>query len=586
MSSFYSGGILHQDFLPDNLARVLTPWNYLSVSPIPIKQQCSRTQSLSDSTRTLLDTPSPRSLAFSSRDLARTPVLLAADAENSLQSTPFEKHFGVSFSPAWLRPLQEISPVVRASSSQDAIASSPVEAVILPPREPTRRVVPCLDHVMYSSDLEEDDESDLAEEDSFDATDADADGEDDDEGEEETYSDQFEVENTFLHQLHSLDPDLSPYVSPRRDHTTSPLGSPCKILPVTMIQSLPRFVTPDEPGETDTEGLELAQEVSLVQPVASGSYAQLKDPPKTPELSYLASPLSPLTPLTPIIHSTPLGSPDTLPTVVRPTTRSLTQKRRLDDDSSQTLTISSKRPRISLIIPPRTKTTLETAGNPPSSSPVTATALIPVFTTRTFPPTIQISSSFPLFYRRYPISSYFQPPHLNSPFTLLNVRDPGGTYNPPRNAFDLYTPRFVKGKGPGKLGLCPICVEPYERGGENRKNWLAMKFSAFKCYHMQYAHGISAATGHPFAPPSAFQVVARPNAAKKERSHILQGKCQKCRKFVPVEGVKDVESKVKELVWWKHAASCYQDTRVDVDEREYFEHDTVFAVMEGYYVPS
>jgi len=40
-------------------------------------------------------------------------------------------------------------------------------------------------------------------------------------------------------------------------------------------------------------------------------------------------------------------------------------------------------------------------------------------------------------------------------------------------------------------------------------------------------------------------MVARPNAAKKERSQILQGKCQKCRKWVPVEGIKDVESKVR-----------------------------------------
>ena len=59
-----------------------------------------------------------------------------------------------------------------------------------------------------------------------------------------------------------------------------------------------------------------------------------------------------------------------------------------------------------------------------------------------------------------------------------------------------------------------------------------------------FSTGISAATGRPFAPPSSFQMVARPNAAKKERSQILQGKCQKCRKWVPVEGIKDVESKV------------------------------------------
>lgn len=61
-------------------------------------------------------------------------------------------------------------------------------------------------------------------------------------------------------------------------------------------------------------------------------------------------------------------------------------------------------------------------------------------------------------------------------------RYPGGTYNPPRWPLDLYTPRFVKGKGAEKVGLCPICVEPPVRGGEGKKLWLAMKFSAFKWY--------------------------------------------------------------------------------------------------------
>jgi len=36
---------------------------------------------------------------------------------------------------------------------------------------------------------------------------------------------------------------------------------------------------------------------------------------------------------------------------------------------------------------------------------------------------------------------------------------------------------------------------------------------------------------------------------------------------------------------WKHAASCYQDTPVEGEERHYFEYDAVFAVMEEYYVP-
>ena len=64
------------------------------------------------------------------------------------------------------------------------------------------------------------------------------------------------------------------------------------------------------------------------------------------------------------------------------------------------------------------------------------------------------------------------------PFSLS--RHPGGIYNPPRDPRDLYTPRFVKGKGRTKVGLCPICIESPSRGGRGQKVWLSMKFSAFK----------------------------------------------------------------------------------------------------------
>ncbi|KAF9474504.1 hypothetical protein BDN70DRAFT_815591 [Pholiota conissans] len=154
---------------------------------------------------------------------------------------------------------------------------------------------------------------------------------------------------------------------------------------------------------------------------------------------------------------------------------------------------------------------------------------------------------------------------------------PGGVYNPPRSVLDLYTPRFVKGKGIEKVGLCPICIEPFDRGGEKKKLWLAMKFSAFN-YHMQYAHGICAATGRPFSPPTAFRIIPRQNPGKKEKVRIQQGKCHKCNKWVAVEGIKDMESKVKELHWWKHAAACHQESNLP-GECDYFENDHVLATL-------
>lgn len=82
-----------------------------------------------------------------------------------------------------------------------------------------------------------------------------------------------------------------------------------------------------------------------------------------------------------------------------------------------------------------------------------------------------------------------------------------------------------------------------------------------RSYHMQYAHGmlpsllhftsslpglgISASTGRPFSPPTAFRTIQRTNVGKLEKSELMQGRCHKCKKWVAVEGVKDVPTKVR-----------------------------------------
>ena len=180
-------------------------------------------------------------------------------------------------------------------------------------------------------------------------------------------------------------------------------------------------------------------------------------------------------------------------------------------------------------------------------------------------------------------------------FPLLSgdCKRPAGIYNEPRDALDLYTPRFVKGCGATKVGVCPICIESPSRGGKGQAVWLSMKFSAYKwhvfrstltssahttpltesclslvkiltrnvsSYHLQYAHGtfpnlharnldqtfqgISSVSGRPFSPPVAFRTIARQNPAKGERTSVQQGKCHKCHKWILAESIKDIDIKV------------------------------------------
>ncbi|OAX41770.1 hypothetical protein K503DRAFT_684705 [Rhizopogon vinicolor AM-OR11-026] len=162
--------------------------------------------------------------------------------------------------------------------------------------------------------------------------------------------------------------------------------------------------------------------------------------------------------------------------------------------------------------------------------------------------------------------------------SVFRSTHPGGIYNSPRDPRDLYTPRFVKGQGRTKVGICPICIESPSRGGLGHKLWLSMKFSAFN-YHVQFAHGVSAMTGRPFSPPVSYRTTNRCRPLKIERSEIIEGKCHVCKKWVPIQGIKDCEVKVKELFWWKHAATCHQGSQIPGDD-DFYEQDDVFSRLE------
>ena len=115
-----------------------------------------------------------------------------------------------------------------------------------------------------------------------------------------------------------------------------------------------------------------------------------------------------------------------------------------------------------------------------TTTPGPAPSLSVISSQRTFPPSIPINPEFPGFYVRFPVIPPVLKAYVVSYFCyrLLHPFSPSGcTLNPPRDVFDLYTPRLVRGSGHTKVGLCPLCA--CTGAG---KVWLSTKFSAYKWY--------------------------------------------------------------------------------------------------------
>ncbi|GAA5887569.1 hypothetical protein JCM6882_001452 [Rhodosporidiobolus microsporus] len=169
-------------------------------------------------------------------------------------------------------------------------------------------------------------------------------------------------------------------------------------------------------------------------------------------------------------------------------------------------------------------------------------------------------------------------PSLPGPNGIALLQPPPETkWNKSSDPLNLYWPRFVKGNADDKMGMCPVCAEPKERGGGGEVKWLKLKNSSY-VYHMSYAHGLSNITGLPFSPPVQMRVVPTANKTKDTRSEMTEGLCHKCNDWVPILSIKNVEAIVPELIWWKHAKKCHGDTTI-AGEAEPFVRDEVYDLV-------
>ena len=134
-----------------------------------------------------------------------------------------------------------------------------------------------------------------------------------------------------------------------------------------------------------------------------------------------------------------------------------------------------------------------------------------------------------------------QLPHATAP---TGGRSSSARLSEPRSQgpADLYAPRWIKGIGVDKMGVCPVC---FEDGAGYQ--WHKTKISQFKyvpscsiasrtltglilrlrcSFHMLYAHGISPTTGLPFSPPLRFRQSDRAQNRPDEKESIREGLCR------------------------------------------------------------
>ncbi|GAA5850130.1 hypothetical protein JCM8547_001020 [Rhodosporidiobolus lusitaniae] len=227
-------------------------------------------------------------------------------------------------------------------------------------------------------------------------------------------------------------------------------------------------------------------------------------------------------------------------------------------------------PRLPTAVSVSTSTTTSTAASP-SGTPLSAS----------FPTTSTPSSSAPSISTSISTSAGNNAPlSIPGPPGVSFLQPPeGAKWNKPSDPLNLYWPRFVKGNADDKCGMCPVCAEPKERGGEGEIKWLKLKNSSY-VYHMSYAHGLSNNTGLPFSPPTKMRVVATNNKTKDTRPEMTEGMCHKCNQWIPLLSVKNVETIVPELIWWKHAKKCHGSSTITGESDPYVQDATYDLVVE------
>ena len=318
--------------------------------------------SLNSTTTTLVDPPSPDSLALfpsavpavghqsqTPQFLPSSTSLLASSASKFIEDlqasvSPFGNYFGDSRAPFASLPLEDISPVVRADLQESQAVPNKSSSGLKKLRNRNRR----------------------------------------------------NQSSSFVQKLRSVpSPAKTPVPSAPdllEESISQPLLSPCKLVPSTS-----NNISVDNRAVLDIPTSPLFD--------VSGSFTV------APLASAERDVVSPLTPLTPLLSSPGLSPP---PPPLKIVLKLNKLKRRSMDELPTTPPRRSKRSRRITLVDMMSPITHHSSSSPltelsPEFNPTNPqNHRWPVYTNRKLPPTIEISAYYPLFYRRFPASRYFQ----------------------------------------------------------------------------------------------------------------------------------------------------------------------------------
>lgn len=168
--------------------------------------------------------------------------------------------------------------------------------------------------------------------------------------------------------------------------------------------------------------------------------------------------------------------------------------------------------------------------------------------------------------RRRSITFKATPPPVYAIVDTSQVDECGGQVitKAPRWEGDLYTPQLQRGKGDWKEGYCSLCKPGI---------WLRIKQSSY-WYHMNYHHGINAATGKSYDPPSDYRlerIACSENGGNGSVLLRVNGVCGVCGTEVAIsskyleeeenteefEDIVDMQT-LSLMAWYKHAQRCHK----------------------------